>query len=116
MPADVKFKNGTMKHILRQTMAPVLPQSILDRKDKMGFPVPLQEWFRGELRGFVQDVFTSRAALSREHVDNAVVAGKIDQEPKFGRTIWGLLSLELWQQEFHDRQAYFSSLLDKEVS
>ena len=47
MPADVKFKNGEMKHILKHVVGvDVLPAAILDRKDKMGFPVPLQEWLR----------------------------------------------------------------------
>src|SRR6185312_5122962 len=44
MPADVKFKDGTMKHVLKTAMGPVLPASIASRRDKMGFPVPLHEW------------------------------------------------------------------------
>src|SRR5204863_6366184 len=44
MPADVKFKDGTMKQVLKDAVRPLLPESILNRKDKMGFPLPLQEW------------------------------------------------------------------------
>src|SRR5262249_29845230 len=37
MPSNIKFKDGAMKHILKQTMQDALPASIVDRKDKMGF-------------------------------------------------------------------------------
>src|SRR5438105_10539086 len=59
MPASVKFKNGTMKNALRQAMHQRIPDSILDRTDKMGFPVPLQEWVGrpGQVRELVMDTF-----------------------------------------------------------
>src|SRR5438105_6467199 len=44
IPADVKFKDGTMKHMLRESFNQDLPRSVASRQDKMGFPVPLQEW------------------------------------------------------------------------
>ena len=115
MPSNIKFKDGTLKHILKQTMSDVLPPSIVERKDKMGFPVPLQDWLQGPLRGFVHDIFTNRRALERPHFNNRIVAEKITQEPKFGRKIWGLLSLELWQQEFHDQEHKFKSMVTKET-
>ena len=46
IPANVKFADGKMKHLLKQTFSQVLPQPILNRKDKMGFPVPLSEWIQ----------------------------------------------------------------------
>src|SRR6185295_9666474 len=44
IPSNIKFKDGTMKHVLKTAMGPVLPASIASRRDKMGFPVPLHEW------------------------------------------------------------------------
>jgi asparagine synthase (glutamine-hydrolysing) len=73
----------------------------------MGFPVPLVEWARGPARDFVGDVFSG----SRDMVDGQAVLDALDGEAKFGRTFWGLLSLELWQQRFHDRQHEFTALL-----
>lgn len=116
IPSDVKFKNGCMKHVLKNAMRGVLPESIANRTDKMGFPVPLQEWVTqpGAVREFVQDVLSSRQALTRDLVDNRKVLQGLGQEPKFGRKLWGLLSLELWQQAFHDRAASFKRLLEAE--
>jgi asparagine synthase (glutamine-hydrolysing) len=111
MPADVKFKDGTMKHVLRSAMRAVLPGSIRERQDKMGFPVPLSEWLGDEAQEFVYDIFSSRRACTRELVNNKHVLDNLTQEPKFGRKLWGLLCLELWQQEFHDRAYTFRQLL-----
>ncbi len=116
IPANVKFTNGTMKHIFRQTVAPYLPQAILDRQDKMGFPTPIAEWAAGPARAFVYDILSSQAALHREWVDNRLVSEKIDKEPKFGRNLWGLLSLEIWQQEYHDRAGFFRAMLPEMAS
>jgi asparagine synthase (glutamine-hydrolysing) len=109
MPADVKFKDGHLKHVLKTAFGPVLPDAVRNRRDKMGFPVPLQEWIgrTGSVRDFVVDTLSSDAARHREVVDNAKVVSKLDQEPRFGRKVWGLLSLELWQQSFHDRAESF---------
>ena len=112
MPADVKFKDGTMKQVVKDAFRPVLPESILNRKDKMGFPTPLTEWINGEARDFVQDSLSTRNALSRDFVDNRKLIADLEKEPKFGRKVWGLLCLELWQQEFHDKAGEFKRLTD----
>jgi len=118
IPSNIKFKDGTMKHVLKTAMGPVLPASIASRRDKMGFPVPLHEWLSkpGVVRDFVGDIFSSRPALGRGLVDNRAVLSQLDQEPRFGRKLWGLLCLELWQRAFHDQAAHFKQLIAKEVS
>ena len=103
IPADIKFKDGTMKHIFRNALGPVLPDAIVNRTDKMGFPTPVNDWVRGEARDFVYDTLSTTAARSRDLVDNRKVLAKLEAEPRFGRNVWGLLCLEIWQQEFHDR-------------
>ena len=103
IPADIKFKDGHMKHVFRKTFGGLLPQSIVDRTDKMGFPTPFNRWVDGEARDFVSDIFGSQAARSRDLIDNRLVLERRPEEPQFGRNMWGLLSLELWQREFHDK-------------
>src|SRR5437763_6170339 len=112
IPADVKFKNGSMKNVLRNSVGKLIPPTVLNRKDKMGFPVPLSEWFKNEARDFVVDTLSSKAASQRDLIDNKIVLSKLESEPQFSRKLWGMLSLELWQQEFHDRAAYFRGLVE----
>jgi asparagine synthase (glutamine-hydrolysing) len=113
VPADVKFKDGRMKHLLKQTFADVLPRSILERRDKMGFPVPLKEWFEGELKDMINDIFRSRRAAERPFINSRAVLDGLNGSERFSRKLWGLLSLELWFQLFHDRASEYRQMLDK---
>jgi asparagine synthase (glutamine-hydrolysing) len=111
VPADVKFEGGRMKHLLKLAYAEALPASIANRRDKMGFPVPLKEWFSGELRDFVQDTFRSRHAPQRPFLNADAVLANFESAGRFSRKGWGLLSLELWHQIFHDRAAEYRRML-----
>ncbi|MFA6127017.1 MAG: asparagine synthase (glutamine-hydrolyzing) [Bacteroidales bacterium] len=113
IPADIKFKNGNMKHILKQVVRPWLPKEIFERKDKMGFPTPFNDWIKGEAGEFVFDILGSQAALNRDIIDNRKVLEKLDKESHYGRKIWGLLSLELWNQEFIDKGQMFKNYLNR---
>jgi asparagine synthase (glutamine-hydrolysing) len=114
MPSNIKFRDGTMKHIFKEVARPFLPTSILERQDKMGFPTPLTDWIKGEAHDFVHDIFSSSAAVSRPLIDNRKVLEGLDREPQFGRKVWGLLCLELWQRAFHDRESEFKRMAGQE--
>jgi asparagine synthase (glutamine-hydrolysing) len=114
IPSNIKFKDGTMKQILKMAMRPYLPDIIVNRKDKMGFPTPLSEWFSGEANEFVCDIFSTKAALDRELINNRKVLNGLSKEVRYGRKIWGMLCLELWQQEFHDKEYAYKQLISKE--
>jgi asparagine synthase (glutamine-hydrolysing) len=104
LPADIKFKHGHLKHALKEAMRGAIPDEIVDRRDKMGFPVPLGEWINDELREFVLETFSSENARSRPYLaDGFDVRSLIEREGAFSRNLWGLFSLELWQQTFHDK-------------
>jgi len=114
IPSNIKFQDGTMKQVLKKAMQPYLPDIIVQRKDKMGFPTPLSEWVNGEANEFVRDIFSSKAALGRELINNQKVLNGLSKEVKYGRKIWGLLCLELWQEEFHDKAYAYKHLISKE--
>ena len=111
IPADIKFQNGQLKHVMKTAFKRYIPDVVLARTDKMGFPTPITEFTRHQARAFIRDVFSTPKALSRETVNNSIVLDRLDAEPRFGRKIWGLLSLELWQQEFHDRDAHYKQMV-----
>jgi asparagine synthase (glutamine-hydrolysing) len=116
VPADVKFEGGRMKHLLKRAYADVLPSAIADRRDKMGFPVPLKEWFSGELRGLLQDTFRGRHARQRPFLNAEAVLANFESAGRFSRKVWGLLCLELWHQIFHDRAAHYRLMLAEAAS
>lgn len=111
MPADIKFKDGDMKHIFKQIVPQYLPDSIVNRKDKMGFPTPMNQWINNEANDFVKDIFSTSKALNRDIINNKIVVEGLQNESTYGRKIWGLLCLEIWQQEFHDQADKFKKMI-----
>jgi asparagine synthase (glutamine-hydrolysing) len=111
VPADVKFMGGQMKQLMKSSYKETLPKALLERRDKMGFPVPLKEWFDGDLKGFVLDVFGEQRLKHRPFFNSDVVLSSFGDQSRFSRKTWGLLSLELWHQRFHDRAAEFRAMV-----
>ncbi len=110
VPADIKFESGNMKHMLKTAFSDVLPEKLLSRRDKMGFPVPLKEWYGNELKDYVRDIFSSQTAKARPFMRSDKVLESFNADSRFSRKTWGLLSLELWQQAFHDKAAEWRSM------
>lgn len=103
MPPAMKFKGAEMKYILKKTMGDVLPSKILNRKDKMGFPVPLHLWAKNEARGFIADTLLSQKSLNRGIFKADAIEKMISSQQPFSRQLWGMLSLELWYNAFIDK-------------
>ena len=102
VPAAVRFANGKPKHLLREAIADFVPVPVIDRADKMGFPVPIFEWFQGALRPYVEDVLLGETTRRRGIFNMSAVERSLRSEKPFGRTVWGLMSLELWFRNFFD--------------
>ncbi len=103
MPIGLKFRRGLGKRILRETFADLLPHDI-QRRAKMGFGVPLDHWFRHELKDFSRDVLLDRKTLDRPYFRPAAVRQLLDehQTSRFnhGYRLWSLLFFELWHREW----------------
>lgn len=78
----------------------------------MGFPIPFNQWIKNEAKDFIYDIFNSEKAYSRQLIDNKKVYKKIENESDFGRNIWGMLCMELWQRTFHDREYEYKGMLN----
>ena len=103
MPPMIKYKGGRSKHIFREVVKHIVPSEIYNREDKMGFPVPLSDWYKdGPVRDFVRDTLLGERARTRGLVLQKNIEPLLDSERAYGRGVWGLLSLELWMQTFID--------------
>ena len=105
IPSSIKFKNGELKRMLKLIANKRIPKSILDRKDKMGFPVPINSWIKngGVVRDFIFDTLSTNKAKSRDYLAKPFsVDNLVNSEATFGRNLWALLNLEIWQTQFID--------------
>jgi len=106
LPDQFKLRWGTTKYILKQAFAHLLPAQIL-RRGKRGFGVPLGAWFRGELRGYLQDLLLSPSALFREYLVAPYVAALVREHVEgrrdHGHRLWTLLAFEVWLRQVNRR-------------
>lgn len=106
LPARLKVKGKTTKHILRAALADLVPAENMHRP-KMGFGVPVGRWFHGPLKPMLHDTVLSERALARGYFEPATVRSLVQEhlDLRHDHTykLWSLLMLELWHQEFVDR-------------
>lgn len=105
MPPIMRFEGGRSKHVLREAVVGRVPQPVLDRQDKMGFPVPFNLWLKGPIRDFVCDTLLGTAARQRGLYRVDELERRLTTTGKYSRQVWGLLCLELWFQTFIDAAA-----------
>jgi asparagine synthase (glutamine-hydrolysing) len=100
LPQSFKLSGRTGKFIFKKAVQARVPEPIITRP-KMGFSVPLAEWFRGDLgQIFKQSVLGSEAA----HLIDVDAAASLLQQHKsmrhdHGRKLWTLLALALWDSQ-----------------
>lgn len=95
-PDRILFGDGELKHLLRRAAARDLPAAARDRRDKMGFPVPLAAWARGPLRAAFRDLLLGGALRARGWIREDAVDRLLDGESVEARHLWALLGVESW--------------------
>ncbi len=102
MPPSMKFSGGKTKAMLIKSVKNILPKEIINRKDKMGFPTPINNWLAGDLKEYALDILTSQKARQRNYLDTEAIEKQINKSGKFSRDLWGALNLEMWHRKFID--------------
>ncbi|MDX2031130.1 MAG: asparagine synthase (glutamine-hydrolyzing) [Blastocatellia bacterium] len=102
LPAAMKLRRGRLKHLLKRAFPDLLPPENVNRR-KMGFGVPVGQWFRGPLRELLRDALLSEATARRGYFQAREVARLVNEhlESRADHSfqLWNLLFLELWQQD-----------------
>lgn len=98
LPDDYRRKGVHMKRVLLDSFADVLPREV-HRRGKMGFGVPLGNWFRQELRSYIIDHMAPGARIY-EYLQEAAVRRCLEQHlarmADHSHRLWTLLTLEVW--------------------
>lgn len=108
LPVELKLRGRRLKHLLKEAMRGVLPPGVLARR-KMGFGVPIDRWFRQDLREMAYDTLLDARATGRGMLAPDQVRRYLDEHVS-GRAhhhhrLWALLMLELWHRTFIDGRA-----------
>nr|WP_321258547.1 asparagine synthase (glutamine-hydrolyzing) [uncultured Pseudodesulfovibrio sp.] len=104
LPVETKIKKGIAKHILRDAMRGTVPDTVLDRRSKMGFEMPEDAWLRGPLAPLVEHSLTKRHSILDGIVDTAQAFNMFrafrqgQPTPIRSRDFFRLLCLDMWAQ------------------
>jgi asparagine synthase (glutamine-hydrolysing) len=103
LPDDFRIRGMRSKWILRQAAERLLPKKILERP-KVGFRVPVNQWFRGRIREFLLDHLGNGSSLTRPYYDAKVLdrtlADHVKGKQNHEKLIWALLNLEIWHRQY----------------
>ena len=103
LPDEFKYKNGEKKWILKQLVHKYIPKEMMDRP-KMGFGVPLMDWFRDELKEMFL-YYLDRERLKKEgifNVDEVIYLRDnfLNGKNSNARKLWNILMFEMWYERW----------------
>jgi asparagine synthase (glutamine-hydrolysing) len=100
IPSNLKLRSGVGKYILKKALEPILPHNILYRA-KQGFAVPLDSWFRQELKDMAYSIVVE---TKDDLLDQNFLKKIWDQHQKnyYDRSalLWSVLMFRKWRQAF----------------
>jgi asparagine synthase (glutamine-hydrolysing) len=107
IPTADKMQNGKTKVIFKEAIKTLIPGMILNRKDKIGFDTPNDEFFRDpQIIEFCKKIFTSEEFKSRPYWNYKEVEKQYNLHLKgksnIGETIFKWINLEIWLREFFE--------------
>jgi asparagine synthase (glutamine-hydrolysing) len=103
---DLKFRAGATKWLLRQAVADVLPEVVLNRR-KIGFDTPAEMWMKGPHNQFVRDLLLSSTTRQRGIWNTKKLTAWLDQpnHPRWFDVIWKAMCIEAWAATFLNQQS-----------
>ncbi len=116
LPDEAIIQHGWNKSILRKAFRSYLPEMISQRRNKIGFTTPENEWFlrmKNRIYGiFMSESFANRAYWNQSEVVKAFelfIQGKNDDTMLF----WRMLNLEIWMRLYFDEQTVAPETLER---
>jgi asparagine synthase (glutamine-hydrolysing) len=101
LPQRFKLRDGVGKWLLRQVAYKYVPRALLERP-KMGFGIPIDQWLRGPLKDWAEDLLSQSALSSAGLLHPAPIAEKWSEHRAGARNwqhfLWNVLMFEAWRR------------------
>lgn len=101
-PSSLNLYEGIGKYSFKKALEPHLPEDVLYRK-KMGFAVPLADWFRGPLKERLYDGLLSKQMTESGYFNQTRLKGLIDEHVNGVRdnsaSLWTLMMFESFMRQ-----------------
>lgn len=103
LPDSLKYRNGSSKYLLKKLLARYVPTGLFERP-KMGFGVPIDRWFRGELKNLLLDYLSTERLRKEGLFDHTLIERKINEHlsghANHQYRLWSLLMWEMWRERW----------------
>ena len=105
IPRNLKIRKirEERKYIFKKMLKKYLPNKILYRK-KMGFGLPIDDWFRNDLKNYIEENILASNSLSRKIMKGdklkELLNDHFDKRRDNSKKLWALMVLNLWHREF----------------
>jgi len=114
LPDRFKLRGSASKYVLRQLMRGKLPKSTL-QKPKVGFDIPIHDWFRGVLKPLLLDTVSERAVADSNLFDwrgiDRLLQAHMERRANWGYHLWGLMILLMWMKRWRIELRYDEKVL-----
>ena len=105
LPDALRLRSSTHKYLLKKTFGNLMPPEVRNR-GKIGFGIPIGEWFRTSLHDKAYDILLSTRSINRGIFKKDAIENILDEHSRqkvdHGKRIWTLLMLELWFRAYVD--------------
>jgi asparagine synthetase B (glutamine-hydrolysing) len=108
LPLHYKYRDGVAKWPLKQILYRYVPRKLLDRP-KGGFGVPMDQWLRGALREWAEDLLSEERIRREGFFDARAVRAQLSSHLRGGKdrqyALWTLLMFQAWNAATHGESA-----------
>ena len=105
LPDQFRLNGNQGKYLLKKFAENIIPNEIIYRKKK-GFPVPIAQWFKGELYDKTREILLDEKSLNRGYFNKGYIENILNRHKNgkedLSRRIFSLLNLELWHCKYID--------------
>ena len=100
-PAEWKLRGRWNKYLLREAMKNKIPESVVSRVDKFGFPTPIDEWVRNDLKEPIMDVLASSEFRGMGEFEHRKILSRAQQhmagEHNHGANLFKIAQFVRWK-------------------
>ena len=105
LPDEFKIRHGVTKRVLKAALCDIIPPSIVNRRDKMGFATPEERWMRensGVFADLIQDAPSRFPEIFQQDGLSKIWQAFLNRGPA-SQLLWRIAMLTIWSRVFNMR-------------
>ena len=106
LPLNMKIREGKGKWLLRKVLDKYVPREFIERP-KMGFGVPIDQWLRGPLRDWAEELLAADLLREQGLLNPDIIRQRwtehLSGQRNWQYSLWGVLMFQAWFKNWYKR-------------